>query len=86
VTYPTSPDHRRDPTQEFDEFAGMTDSREVRPIRNLNLHEEDDGWYGTRDHHAWENLYEQARDGAGMNDLELADPPAGTIIPGLGEI
>ena len=47
---------------------------------------DDDGWYGTVDHRRYENTIEQAREATWQDDLDLADPPAGTFIPGLGEV
>ncbi len=72
--------NRRDVAQEQDDFAEQFGAR---PIHNLNLHDEDEAWYGTRDHQRWEADYEQAAEGAGWDYFE---PPAGTMIPGVGEV
>jgi hypothetical protein len=44
---------------------------------------DDDDWYGTEDHQAYEDLYAAAEEGS---RADYEEPPAGTFIPGLGEI
>ncbi len=45
---------------------------------------DDDDWYGTDDHQAYENMIEQAAGATWQDGPE--EPPAGTFVPGLGEI
>jgi hypothetical protein len=49
----------------------------LRPVDN-------DEWYGTADHQKYEDMIDEARE-ATRGD-EYQEPPAGTLIPGLGEI